>query len=186
MDPPEEAPRDWGPLYDPVPLPRMLRPVQEVVAELGRPLTERERVQLLDEAEVIRAVADGCSMNAICRELGVSWWALSKWLRESTTRRDAYEEARRLAATMFEERAEAVLTAAPPTLAELTRAKAIAALLQRRAQTHDPTLYGDRQQVQVTHDVIGELRDRIHAASSRLPLVQRVDKSDEISDRKSL
>ena len=176
----DEAGPQWIPTrYEPPCPPRPRRPIDEVARERGRELTAQERLELLDEAEVMDAIRSGVLIRNIAKAIGVSLSALQAWLK-APLRTASYIQARTDAAQAYDELAETAILSAPASPMELARARELASHYRWRAKVLNPNTYGDKVQATVTHDVVAELRDRIHAADSRLPVKSSAEKVGDL------
>ncbi len=92
-------------------------------------------------------VADGRSLTAISKTCGVSVGSLLTWLAADAERSARVNEARRVTAWYWDERAEGVLAAAPREVVEISRAREIASHYRWRASKID-IRYGDKTAIQ--------------------------------------
>jgi hypothetical protein len=93
-------------------------------------------------------VADGKSLTAISTACKVSIGSLLTWLAADAERSARVNEARRVTAWYWDERAEGVLAAAPGEVVEISRAREIASHYRWRASKISPTAYGDKTAIQ--------------------------------------
>jgi transcriptional regulator with XRE-family HTH domain len=94
-------------------------------------------------------VADGATLTAIAKEIGVSFGTLSAWLEANPERSARAREARTLAARLWDEKAEESLTKAKSKFA-LSRAKELAHHYRWRAAKVAPRDYGDKLTQELT------------------------------------
>lgn len=165
--------------YRPPEAPKPAVPVSELILALGRMPTQQERLTLMDEEEVMDAVRSGVALRAIAASAGVTITAVREWLH-SPCRSARYVRARQDAAQAYDELAEQAIIEAPATPIGIARARELAAHYRWRAKVVNPATYGDKVQATVTHDVVAELRDVIHARQSRLPVVEVVESDRDL------
>lgn len=93
-------------------------------------------------------LADGCAYIKIAEELGISNSALSEWISSNPERSARARESRAAAASIWDEKAETVLSEAPDEF-ELKKARELAHHYRWRASKIAPRDYGDK--ADVTH-----------------------------------
>jgi transposase-like protein len=146
-------------------------------------LSTWERFKATPEASmeaVCAMMAEGKSLRACARELGVNNWTLLKWVIAAPERAQRFDAARVAQAEFYKEELQAIHEEPvrrtdkgnlDPADVALKRLKAdnLKWITSRLA----PKRYGDRIEVEakVEHDVVGELRD--HLRASRLPVSRR-------------
>jgi hypothetical protein len=117
-----------------------------------------------DAKMIFDRVVDGVPMRAIAAGLSVSRAMLYNYLNADPERRSRYQEARRLAATEYAEKALEVLEDANPhQQASVSRAKNIADHLRWLAQNSDREQFGSQQKGAEVHMSIGS----VHLGSLR-------------------
>ena len=119
------------------------KPRAGIAASKPKTTSVEDRIQNYGQEAVIAALADGKTMTAISREIGVSVGKLSAWLVSDEERSARAREARSHAARIWDERAEDALAEAQEPF-ELARAKELAHHYRWRASKIAPREYGDK------------------------------------------
>lgn len=114
-------------------------------------MAPKPKARISMEAAGIEAIcsriANGETYTAIAKGLVVSVGKLSEWISGDKERSARANEARRMAAKVWDEKAEQELRSAPDPF-ELTRARELASHYRWRASKIAPHEYGDKQQVE--------------------------------------
>lgn len=94
-------------------------------------------------------IVEGKSLTQISKDVGVNIAALIRWIENDPQRSALVREARVRSAKIWDEKAEAVIAAAPDKF-ELERARELAHHYRWRAKAIAPREYGDKVQQEVT------------------------------------
>lgn len=140
--------------------------------------------QRLDNAGIellANAIADGQTMTALAKAVGVSIGSLFTWVNAIPERLARIDEARILAARVWDEKAESGLLESD-TMFKLTRARDLAHHYRWRATKIAPLIYGERIAAEISESP-ALTEDRRIARDEMLKLLERLAKPSPIIDQ---
>ncbi len=125
------------------------------------------KIEALGIDGICERIRSGRMLREICRELGVEdIGTLVSWLGGEDSRSARANEARRLAATMWDEMAMQVLQDASP--GDISVAREIASHYRWRASKMAPKQYGDSSKIEHSGAVDLGFADALKAARARV------------------
>ena len=110
---------------------------------MGRPPTARRKLDELGVEALVERIADGESLSAIARGVGVGIARLFEWIAADSERSARVRAARIASAESFADKARELLEAAADPF-ELAKARELGHHLRWLAKTSDPRGFGDK------------------------------------------
>ena len=122
---------------------------KEAGAGVSAPLSQAERIELVDFDGVTERLSTGVTLTQIAKDAGVSIGFLLQWIAADENRSARAREARAQAAKLWDEKALDVIEQAADPF-ELQRARELAQHYRWRASKAAPKDYGDKMTQEVT------------------------------------
>ena len=122
---------------------------KEAGAGVSAPLSQAERIELVDFDGVTERLSTGVTLTQIAKDAGVSIGFLLQWIAADENRSARAREARAQAAKLWDEKALDVIEQAADPF-ELQRARELAQHYRWRASKTAPKDYGDKMTQEVT------------------------------------
>ena len=122
---------------------------------------------------ILNRIADGETLQDIAPEYGVTRNLLSQCLNKNKRVRPLLDEARKIAAHAYAEKALKAVESAPISRDHIAKAKEVASMYKWLAQVYDRETFGEQQQQQPNQTIIvGQLHLDALRAQPRVPFVE--------------
>ena len=142
---------------------------------MARPLMRALKIRIGEMggySVILNRIADGETLQDICHEYGVTRNLLSQCLNKNKRVRPLLDEARKIAAHAYAEKALKAVESAPISRDHIAKAKEVASMYKWLAQVYDRETFGEQSQQPNQTIIVGQLHLDALRAQPRVPFVE--------------